>query len=146
MSIPEAVRRYMEIMKAPQTPTAIVGALKAGGVLSESKNFYTTVWTALKRLKKSGDIVNTRTGWGLSDWYPNKPKGGIEERRPKKKARKPKKAAQASQTPTAKAPPPAKKAKVEAGSYREFLTEQRKAGKTLEEIGAAWRAKKASAA
>jgi hypothetical protein len=143
MSIPEAVRRYLEIMKAPQSPTAIVGALKAGGVLSESKNFYTTVWTALKRLRKAGDIVNTRTGWGLSDWYPNKPKGAVEDKKGKRgKQKKGRKAA--SKAPQAPKEPVATTASgpKATGTYQAFVAAQRKAGKNLKEIGVAWQASK----
>lgn len=131
MSLGEAVKRYLEIMKQPQNPTAIVNALKAGGVLTQSKNFYTTVWTSLKRLRADGELVNTPTGWALSDWYPNKPRGGGDEKQSKRGKKRSKRAA---------APKPRR-----AGSWQSFAAEQIKAGKTMKEAGEAWRKKKGEA-
>lgn len=147
MSIPEAVKRFLEIMKQPQSPTDIVAALKRGGVLTESKNFYTTVWTAIKRLKARGEIVNTANGWGLADWYRNRSKGG--EDKPAKKTRTKKgkvKGAKARRKASQKATrvtETASPARAGGNPYTEFMVAQRKAGKTMQEIGAAWRKKKA---
>jgi hypothetical protein len=140
MSIPEAVKRYLEIMKQPQPPSAIVAALKAGGVLSQSKNFYTTVWTAMRRQRVVGELVNTPTGWALSDWYPNKPKVAGEAKKAKKKGKKHTKTAQ-------KPKKPAKVAKVASpaprkGGWHSYLAERLAAGKTMKEAGAEWRKKK----
>lgn len=133
MSIPAAIKRYLEIMKQPQAPAGITAALKAGGVLSESKNFYTTVWTAIKRLRDAGEIVNTQRGWGLSSWYPNRAKGGGDEKRVKGGKKRPKGRQRARKA--------SKAAKVGTGQpspYRAFLTQQMKAGKTMKETNEAW--------
>ena len=74
LSNPEAIRKFLAIMKRPQSPRAIVEGLKAGGVLSNAKNFYANIWTELKRASERGEIVNTPSGWALAEWYPNKPK------------------------------------------------------------------------
>jgi len=123
MSIPEATKRFLAIMKQPQTPKAIVDGLKAGGIISNATHFYANVFTTLKRLRLSGDVVNTTNGWGLSEWYPNKPK--LAEK-PKKKGRK-----------TAKRSGEAKPAQPSA--YRQFLSEQLKAGKTMADAAQEWR-------
>jgi hypothetical protein len=144
MSIPEAVETYLEIMKQPQSPTAIVNALKAGGILSQSKNFYTTVWTAMKRLRSAGRIVNTPGGWGLSDWYPNKPKAEVEEKKPSKgkgKKPKPQRGKKSAKIPR-KPRKPAEGAQ-QTGGWRAFLAAQLKAGKTMQEASEIWKTQKA---
>src|SRR5688572_23159057 len=73
MSVPDAIRRYLTIMKAPQGPKAIADALKDGGLLTNAKDFYANVWTALKRMEDSETVVNTPKGWGLAEWYPSRP-------------------------------------------------------------------------
>lgn len=137
MSIPEAVKRFLEIIKQPQSPTAIVNALKAGGVLSQSKNFYTTVWTALRRLRAAGELVNTPSGWGLSVWYPNKPKASGDETKQRKGKKRPK-AARAPKKPARTAKP----APRQASGWHGFVAEQMKAGKTMKEAAEVWRKKK----
>ncbi len=161
MSIPESIRRYLEIMKAPQAPTAIVSALKAGGVLSESKNFYTTVWTAIKRGKASGELVNTKTGWALSEWYPNRPKAPDDDSgaRSGKKRRK---GAQRAKKPSRQGKSAKKREKPAAGqdaqataqpsggegkrtNYNTFMSQEMKAGKTMKQAAEAWRKQKGAA-
>lgn len=148
MSIPEAIKRFLEIMKQPQPPMAIAAGLKAGGILSEAKNFYTTVWTAIKRLRAAGEIVSTQRGsWGLSDWYPNKPKAGRNEKKPKKGkkrgkgAQTAKKGTQKPKEPTEAAKPAAK----QTSAYRTFLAQQMKTGKTMKQANEAWRKQKGEA-
>src|SRR5262249_31603004 len=75
MTIPEAVKGYLGIMKQPQGPKAIMEGVISGGLLTNAKNFYTTLWTALKRMESAGEVVNTPNGWGLAEWYPSRPKG-----------------------------------------------------------------------
>src|SRR5687768_4907898 len=82
LSNPEAIRKFLSIMKRPQSPRAIVDGLKAGGVLSQAKNFYATVWTELKRAEDRGEIVNTPAGWALSEWYAGKAKPGDNGKKP----------------------------------------------------------------
>ncbi len=123
MSVPEAIKRYLEIMKQPQTPKAITDGLKSGGVLSEAKHFYANVWTALKRLRATGVVVNTKTGgWGLAEWYAGR-SGGATPEKPKRGRGKPRK----------------------RSAFQTFMSEQMKGGKkSLKEAQAAWRERKES--
>jgi hypothetical protein len=133
MSIPEAIKAYLEIMKKPQMPKAIADGLKAGGVLSESSNFYANVLTAIKRLRASSQLVNTKTGgWGMARWYEGR-SGAVAAEMPKKgKKRRAKKHKKPKTGGTAK----------HATAYNAFVSEQRKAGKSLAEAAAEWRKKK----
>src|SRR5207248_10908249 len=116
MSIPEAIKRFMEIMKQPQAPKAIADGLQAGGILSESKHFYANVFTALKRMRSQGVVVNTKKGWGLAEWYAGR-SGVLSESKPKRPRR-------------GKAP---KGAPAKPSAYRTFLSEQMKAGKSMKD-------------
>jgi hypothetical protein len=145
MSIPEAIKRYLEIMKQPQTPTAIVTGLKTGGILTESKNFYTTVWTAIKRLRSAGEIVNTQRGaWALSEWYPNRPKAGGDEKKGKKGKRQGK-AAQKARKASKTAKKGSEASKRQTSKYSAFVGQQMKAGKTMKQAIEAWREQKGEA-
>jgi len=137
MSIPEAIKAYLEIMKQPQTPKAITDGLKAGGVLSESSHFYANVLTAIKRLRAAGQVINTKTGgWGLASWYAGRSGAAMPEK-PKRKGKK--------KVPRAKRPPVDGAApKKHHSDYNAFMSEQRKAGKTMKEVAAAWKARKGS--
>lgn len=69
LSVPNAVKKYLKLVRAPASPQAIVAALGSGG--QENPN-YTNVYTALKRLRGAGEVRKLPTGeWGLSEWYPN---------------------------------------------------------------------------
>lgn len=146
LSNPEAIRKFLSIMKRPQSPRAIVDGLKAGGVLSQAKNFYATVWTELKRAEDRGEIVNTPAGWALSEWYAGKAKPadngkkpgraskrGQASRRVKKGRNKPKFTPQLKSAHGAAAAPQ---------TYQQFVSEGAKAGKNLKQIAEEWRARK----
>lgn len=122
MSIPEAIKRFLEIMKQPQAPKAIADGLQAGGILSESKHFYANVFTALKRMRVQGVVMNTKKGWGLAEWYAGR-SGGMPEPKPKK----------AKRGKALKGVPP------KPSAYRTFLSEQMTAGKSMKDAAAAWR-------
>ncbi len=135
LSVPDAIKKYLAMAKRPQSPKEIAVALKQGGVLSQAAHFYANVTTALKRLKDSGDVVNTKEGWGLAAWYPNKPKADVPA--PKKK--------------TARAKPVSRKKsrshrpkKATTGGWHQFLGEAAKEGKTMAEAAAEWREIKTS--
>lgn len=72
MSIPDAARKYLNMMKKPQTTQQIADALERGGMLHSSKDFTNGVGSILTRLDKAGgDIVKTgRATFGLAAWYP----------------------------------------------------------------------------
>ena len=73
-----AVRKYLSLVKRPQTPTAIAEAIHRGGQVhaADLESAFKNVYTALSRSK---DFVKTRNKeWGLAEWYANRPKGDAE--------------------------------------------------------------------
>lgn len=44
--------------------------------MSQAKNFYANVSTAIRRLDERGEVVQLpdTKQWGLSDWYPGRPR------------------------------------------------------------------------
>ena len=73
-----AVRKYLSMVKRPQTPTAIAEAIHRGGQVhaADLDSAFKNVYTALSRSK---DFVKTRNKeWGLAEWYVNRPKGDGE--------------------------------------------------------------------
>ena len=74
MSIIDAAVKYLSIMKKPAPAPNIAQALKAHGLLNESKTFTSTVYSILYRESQRPDgrvvkVANTNH-WGLADWYP----------------------------------------------------------------------------
>lgn len=137
MSIRESIMKFLAIMKQPQPPAAIVAGLKAGGVLSNAKHFYANVFTELKRMRDRELVVNTPSGWGLSEWYPQKPRTpeptrGKRKKKPAKKAKEGPKLLPSGGSSS-------------AGTWKEFMAAGTKAGKTLTELSAEWKAKKGAA-
>jgi hypothetical protein len=153
LSIPEAVKKYLAIMKQPQSPKAMVEGLQAGGLLTNAKNFYPNVTTALKRLRLAEQVVLTPNGWGLTAWYPNRPKSADEGKRGRRgKGKRGPKGPGKRQTKAAKVTP-ATKASADAGTngkhkpksgYLVFVADQMKGGKTMAEAAAEWRKQKAA--
>lgn len=154
LTIPEAIKKYLAMVKRPQSPKDIADALQRGGVLSQAANFYPNITTALKRLKVAGDVVNTKEGWGLSEWYPNKPKQA-EIVTPKKRRKgsaptraKPKQRSapkQQSSRAHESAPTPAITAEMEqAVNWHQFMGAAAKAGRTMPQAAAEWKARKAA--
>jgi hypothetical protein len=141
MSIPDGIVKYLNIVKKPQPPRAIVEGLQRGGMLSNAKNFASNVWTAINRLKDSGIVVNTSNGWGLAEWYPGKPPKAPPDA-PKGKSVK--KAAKATKPAAKKAAAPAKAAPRAASvsAYQSFVNERLASGKTMKEANAEWQAHK----
>lgn len=144
MSVPDAIRRYLEIAKSPQAPKAISDALKSGGLLTTAKNFYANITTALARMETAGILTNTPGGWALAEWYAGRAKPTAEPQKKGKKTAKKKRAAvakkpAAARQATAKEPPV--KTAAAAGAkidYRSFVSARMKEGKTLPEAAAAW--------
>lgn len=70
MSVSQAVVKYLNMMKRPQSVTAITQALQAGGLTSKAKNLYSTVFPTLQRMAQADEVVKVTNGeWGLSEWY-----------------------------------------------------------------------------
>lgn len=151
LSIADAIAKFLGIMKQPQKRAAIVAGLKAGGVLTQAKNFPANVNTELKRMTLRGVTVNTPSGWGLAEWYPNKPKQSESPKAKKKKGKgKPK-----AHKPGAKASPATDRASAvpvsresssrENTGWHAFAAEKIRGGMTMAEAAAEWRKKKPSA-
>lgn len=89
MTIGEAIKKYLAMMKRPQRTTVIAKALDDGGLLHKSGNWVATVQTTLTRMK--GVIVKVPNGWGLLEWYPGRSfekKPATPDKRKKKRAKK----------------------------------------------------------
>ena len=129
------------MVKRPQSPKEIATALKQGGVLSQSTHFYANVTTTLKRLTASGDVVRTNEGWGLAEWYPNKPRGSEEPKKKRKRRKKAtgkagtKKASMAISGPRLLNPG---KGDGQTMTWKPFLAEARRAGKSMKQAAAEW--------
>ena len=81
LSTSAAVKKFLGMVKRPQSPRAIADALQNGGQVHavNDKVAYTNTYTALKRLQKAGEAVQIKSGdWGLAEWYSNRPKGDGE--------------------------------------------------------------------
>lgn len=146
MSIPDAIKRYLEIAKQPQSPKAIAEALKAGGVLSSAKKFYANITTALSRMEAQGILTNTPGGWALAEWYAGRAKPS-EPVKSKKKVKKrkvglPKGPASVRNRGPANPVEVATPNPEPAVTWRPFLAKAMKAGKSMAEASAEWKARK----
>ncbi len=73
MSIPEAIRKYLGIVRKPRTTKDISEALEGGGITHTSKNFYATVSTTIGRmLDKEKGLAKIGSEYGLLEWYPGR--------------------------------------------------------------------------
>jgi len=77
LSATEAARKYLMMTKRPAATGDMADALRHGGYLTTAKNFYSNLYTTLKR---SNDFVNVKGKWGLAEWYPNRPKNPRKDR------------------------------------------------------------------
>ena len=91
-SVPACVKLYLSAAKRKKTIKEIASALREGGIESTSDNFDNVVTGALFRLKKAGEVIRFKDGWGLPEWYPAHIRAaapsGASKRVVKKKARK----------------------------------------------------------
>jgi hypothetical protein len=70
MSVQEAIRECLSIMRRPMSARDISNALQDGGLTHKAKNLYQTVFPTLMRMKEKGEVDKLASGdWGLSDWY-----------------------------------------------------------------------------
>jgi DNA-binding NarL/FixJ family response regulator len=71
MTMPDAIIKYLEIAKRPQTLSEITKALQDGGLPTTATNLMPIVGSRLSRLKTDGKVCQPTSGkWGLSEWYP----------------------------------------------------------------------------
>ena len=78
LSTSASIKKYLGMMKRPQTAKVIADALRLGGQVhaADEKTAYVNVSTALRR---TSDFVQTRNKeWGLAEWYGAQPKGDGE--------------------------------------------------------------------
>lgn len=81
LSVPEAIKKYLNIAKRPKTAKDITAALNAGGLTHQAKNLYATVYPTLMRMESNNEVVRVGKGeWGLNEWYPSGRKGSQEEK------------------------------------------------------------------
>lgn len=81
MSVPDAIKKYLNIAKRPKTAKDITTALDSGGLTHQAKNLYATVYPTLLRMEDANEVVRVGKGeWGLSEWYPSARKASTEEK------------------------------------------------------------------
>ena len=69
LTVTEAARAYLDMVKEPQSTAEIAEALEKGGYPTESRNFSNTVRSVLDRHAKTvGAIVKVHRNWGLAEW------------------------------------------------------------------------------
>jgi hypothetical protein len=80
LSLIDAAKKYLRIVRRKKPTMEIVQALERGGFTHTSKNFYGTVFTALAREseKTGSEIVKVGKEWGISEWYPGMKKKTAE--------------------------------------------------------------------
>jgi hypothetical protein len=79
MSIQDAARKYLKMVKKPQSAAEIAKALEAGGMTHQSKYLPNTVRTTLIRIANNGgDLVQVKKDWALAEWYPGLRRGKRE--------------------------------------------------------------------
>lgn len=72
MTIPDAARKYLTIVKATKSNPMLCQALLDGGFKTSSANFSEVVRSTLQRNR---DFVKVNGEWGLSEWYGNRGAG-----------------------------------------------------------------------
>jgi hypothetical protein len=99
LSIADATKKYLDMVKTKQSVPQITQALERGGLPPAKTN---TVYAVLRRRESDiGDIIRFGDEWALAEWYPNNP--NIRKRISEKpKAKKPK----AKKKPPVKKPAP----------------------------------------
>jgi hypothetical protein len=81
MTVPDAIKKYLNIAKRPKTAKDITAALDSGGLTHQAKNLYATVYPTLMRMEGNNDVARVGKGeWGLAEWYPGSRKGNQEEK------------------------------------------------------------------
>jgi len=93
LSIGEAAKKYLLMVKRKQSVKEIADALDRGGLPHTSSNFVNTVGTMINRAAANDpELVRVGRGeWGLAAWYGNrrpKPEAPKKAKRPKRPERK----------------------------------------------------------
>lgn len=70
MTVPEAIKKCLNIFKRPLSAKEITNALNEGGLTHQAKNLYATVYPTLLRMESANEVARVAKGeWGLSEWY-----------------------------------------------------------------------------
>ncbi len=81
MTVPQAIKAYLNIAKRPKTAKDITAALDAGGLTHQAKNLYATVYPTLLRMEGNNEVARVGKGeWGLTEWYPGGRKASQEQK------------------------------------------------------------------
>jgi len=72
LSVPEAAKKYLSIVKRPAGAKEIEQAVRQGGFQTVAKNFYANLYTSLVRSKDT--FVKVGKKWGLVEWYSRLPR------------------------------------------------------------------------
>lgn len=76
MTIPEAAKKYLAIVKGTKANAELCSALLRGGFKTQAANFGEVVRSTLQR---HPDFVKVNGEWGLADWYGSR--GGARRQR-----------------------------------------------------------------
>lgn len=90
LSIVDATKKYLDMVKAKQPISQIIRALEQGG-LPPAK--YNTVYSVLRRREgQVGDLLRIGDEWALTEWYPNNPnlRKQTETKKPHRGRKRPK--------------------------------------------------------
>ena len=80
MSVPQAIKAFLNLSKRPKSAKEITAGLQNGGLAHKARNLYATVYPTLLRMEKAAEVVRVRKGeWGLTEWYPGGRKVPIEK-------------------------------------------------------------------
>src|SRR6266478_6136823 len=100
LSIADATKKFLDMVKTKQSVPQITQALEKGGLPPAKNN---TVYAVLRRRETDiGDIIRLGDEWALAEWYPNNPN---LRKRPADNGKARKKAKKRSKKKTAKAAP-----------------------------------------
>ena len=69
LSISEAAKKYLSMMKKKQRTGAICTAILKGGIETTAKNFYSNVYSIMQRDKA---FIKLGTAWALTEWHPTR--------------------------------------------------------------------------
>lgn len=84
LSIADATKKYLDMVKTKQSVPQITQALERGGLPPAKTN---TVYAVLRRRENDiGDIIRLGDEWALAEWYPNNP--NLRRRTPEKTVKK----------------------------------------------------------
>jgi hypothetical protein len=81
LSVPDAIKKYLSMVKRPKTGKQITTALDTGGLTHQAKNLYQTVYPTLLRMERDNLVVRVgEREWGLAEWYPSGRKATLSEK------------------------------------------------------------------